>query len=49
MVDALDRNLPAVPALPADMFAYYYYPRNVAEADRAMAVIGRHLKQFTQA
>jgi hypothetical protein len=30
------------------MFAYYYYPRNVAEPDRVMTAIGRHLQAFTR-
>jgi hypothetical protein len=48
MVEPLDRNYPAVLALGADLAAYYYYPRNVAEPERTMEIIGRHLKKFTQ-
>lgn len=48
MIDALDRNYPAVLSLPADMFCYYYYPRNVEEPERVMEIIGRHLKRHTQ-
>jgi hypothetical protein len=48
MVEPLDRNYPAVLALPADMFCFYYYPRNVDEPDRTMDIIGRHIKKFTQ-
>jgi len=48
MIDALDRNYPAVLSLPADMFCYYYYPRNVQEPERVMELIGKHLKKFTQ-
>ena len=48
MIDAIDRNYAAALALRPDMFAYYYYPRNVEEADRAMEVIARHIRQFTQ-
>jgi len=48
MIDAIDRNYPAVLALKPDMLAYYYYPRNVQEPDRAMAVIAKHVKKFTQ-
>ncbi len=31
-----------------DFAAYYYYPRNVQDPDRAMAVIAQHIKKFTQ-
>lgn len=48
MIDAIDRNYPAALALQPDLFAYYYYPRNVQEPDRAMNIIGRHLKAFTR-
>lgn len=48
MIEPLDRNFPAVLALPADMFCYYYYPRNVEEPDRVMDLIGRHLRKFTR-
>ena len=48
MIEPMDRNYPAVLALKPDMATYYYYPRNVEDADRAMAVIGKHIKKFTQ-
>jgi len=48
MLEPLDRNYAAVLALKPDMAAYYYYPRNVEEADRTMDVIARHLRAFTQ-
>ncbi|MBI5692498.1 MAG: hypothetical protein HZC55_20640 [Verrucomicrobia bacterium] len=48
MIDAMDRHYPAVLALRPDFAAYYYYPRNVQDPDRAMAVIARHVKRFTQ-
>jgi hypothetical protein len=48
MIEPLDRNYPAVLALPADLFTYYYYPRNVDEPDRTMDIIGTHLKRFTR-
>ena len=48
MIEPMDRNYPAVLALKPDMAAYYYYPRNVQEPDRAMAVIAKHIKKFTQ-
>lgn len=49
MIEPLDRNFPAALALRPEIFAYYYYPRNVAEPERVMSIIGRHLKQFRQA
>jgi len=49
MIEPMDRNLPAVLALKPDMAAYYYYPRNVEDADRAMTVIAKHIKNITQA
>lgn len=48
MVGVLDRNYPAVLGLGSDLLTYYYYPRNVEQADRAMSIIGRHVKAFTQ-
>ena len=48
MIDAMDRDYPAALALRPDLFAYYYYPRNVQEPDRAMEVIARHVRRFTQ-
>lgn len=47
MIPAMDRHYPEVLALGADLYLYYYYPRNVQEPDRAMDVIGRHLKRFS--
>ena len=47
-IPALDRHYPAVLALKPDFAAYYYYPRNVHDPDRAMAVIAKHVKRFTQ-
>lgn len=48
MIEPLQRNYPAVLALRPDMFTYYYYPRNVAEPERTMESIGRHLKKLTR-
>ena len=48
MIGPLERNFPAVLALRPEMFAYYYYPRNVQEPDRVMGIIRRHLKKFSQ-
>jgi hypothetical protein len=48
MLAALDRHYADVLALRPDLFAYYYYPRNVQEPDRAMEIIGRHLKRLTR-
>ena len=46
MLDAMDRHYAAVLAQRPDMAAYYYYPRNVQYPDRAMAIIGKHVKKF---
>jgi len=48
MIEPMDRNYPAVLGLRPDMAAYYYYPRNVQEPDRAMAVIAKHIRKFTR-
>lgn len=48
MLEPMDRHYAAVLALKPDMAAYYYYPRNVAEPDRAMNIIAKHIKAFTQ-
>jgi hypothetical protein len=48
MVDAMEHNYASVLALRPDIFTYYYYPRNVEGADRAMEIIGRNLKQFSR-
>lgn len=48
MIDAMDRHYPAVLALKPDFAAYYYYPRNVQDPDRAMTVIAKHIRKFTQ-
>ena len=48
MIEPMDRNYPAILALRPDVFAYYYYPRNVQEPDRAMGVIAKHIRKFTQ-
>lgn len=46
MIEPLDRNFAAALALRPEIFAYYYYPRNVQEPDRVMNIIGEHLKRF---
>jgi hypothetical protein len=48
MIDAMDKHYPAVLALKPDLAMYYYYPRNVQDPDRAMAIIAKHIKRFTQ-
>jgi hypothetical protein len=42
----MDRQLPQVIAAPVDHLIYYYYPRNVVDPDRAMAVVKRHVSSF---
>ena len=41
MIEAMERALPRVVALPPSLFSYYYYPRNVADPDRAMEIVRR--------
>lgn len=49
MTEPLRRELPRVLALPADLFCYYYYPRNVAEPERVMRILGRALRRLRSA
>jgi hypothetical protein len=49
MIKPMERHLPEVLLLGADLYLYYYYPRNVAAPDRTMEVIGRHLKSLKSA
>jgi len=44
--DIMDRRLPDVLRLGAEHVIYYYYPRNVADPDRQMAIIAKHLKSL---
>jgi hypothetical protein len=48
MIEPLERNYSQVLALRPDMFTYYYYPRNVAQTDRVMEIIGKNLKAFSR-
>lgn len=41
----VDRRLPEVLALKPDWLYYYYYPRDVASPDAAMAILARHLRR----
>lgn len=42
--DRMDAHLPKVLALAPDQLLYYYYPRNLRDPDRNMAVLARHLR-----
>ncbi len=42
----MDHRLPEVLDRQVDHLIYYYYPRNVADPDRAMNVLRRHLVNF---
>jgi hypothetical protein len=44
MIEPMERHLPEVLKLGADLYLYYYYPRNVGAPDRTMEIIGRNLK-----
>lgn len=43
-IDLMDRRLPEILAMGPEHLLYYYYPRSVAEPDRAMAVIAKYLR-----
>ncbi|MGB3852436.1 MAG: hypothetical protein WA958_21155 [Tunicatimonas sp.] len=45
-ITLMDRRLPEVLSHDVDQLIYYYYPRSVAEPNRAMQVIARHVKTF---
>jgi len=42
----MDAGIPAVLALKPDQLVYYYYPRNIGDPERNMAVIAKHLKKL---
>jgi hypothetical protein len=44
--DLMDRRIPDVIALGPEDLMYYYYPRNVSDPDRQMAIIAKHLKSL---
>ncbi|MFN7938093.1 MAG: hypothetical protein U0R19_32490 [Bryobacteraceae bacterium] len=44
MLPAMEQGLPKVLALPLDHLLFYYYPRNIADPDRNMAIIAAALK-----
>lgn len=46
MIEPMDRHYGEVLALNADLYLYYYYPRNVQDPDRAMEVVARHIKRL---
>lgn len=48
MIAPMDQHLPEVLKLGADLYIYYYFPRNVAAPERTMAALGRHLKTLKQ-
>ncbi|WKN44202.1 hypothetical protein [Tunicatimonas pelagia] len=47
-IDLMNRRLPEIVAQGVDQLIYYYYPRSVAEPDRAMHVIKKHLRNYGQ-
>jgi len=46
MIAVMDAGIPRVFAMRPDQLLYYYYPRNIGDPDRNMAVIGKHLKSL---
>ncbi len=45
-LNLFDKNFPAILKMNPDHLIYYYYPRNIEDPDKQMAVIGRHVKNF---
>lgn len=45
-IPLMDKRLPEVLDHQVDHLIYYYYPRNVAEPDKAMNIIKKHLKSL---
>ena len=46
MIPVMDAGLEQVLVLKPDQLLYYYYGRDIEDADRNMAVIARHLHKF---
>jgi hypothetical protein len=46
MIPAMDAGIPRVLAMRPDQLIYYYYPRNIGDPERNMAVIGKHLRSL---
>lgn len=46
MIAVMDAGIPRVFAMRPDQLLYYYYPRNIGDPDRNMAVIGKHLRSL---
>lgn len=42
--EIMDRRLPEVLALRPEQLIYYYYPRNMEDPDRQMAILAKHLR-----
>jgi hypothetical protein len=42
----MDKRLPEVMSKEVDQLIYYYYPRNIQSPDKAMSIVGKHLKNF---
>lgn len=45
-IDLMDRYYAQVLSLGADLYLYHHYPRSVDQPERAMAIIGKHLRAF---
>ena len=42
--DIMDKRMPEVLALGAEKLIYYYFPRNMEDPDRQMAILAKHLR-----
>ena len=45
-LELFDKNFPDILAMNPDQLIYYYYPRNIENPEKQMAVVGRHIKRF---
>lgn len=45
-IPLMETGLPRVLALEPDQLIYYYYPRDIEDADRNMEVVARHIRSF---
>lgn len=45
-IDLMDRGLADLIQLPIDQLVYYYYPRNIGDPERNMAVVGKWVKKW---
>ncbi len=47
-IPIMEKRLPEVIGKDIDLLTYYYYPRNLEDPDRNMAVIGKYVREFAK-